>query len=149
MMDRVEHVKASYAALERMMGLRDNQKAAWAAYTGARVKAAEERREAWAKNKTPALDQQTILERRVERLKSELKNLESVTEKRAALMKVLDASQNVALDQYESHRGMRKHGMRKGPGMGPRGFGPKGPGPQGKAPGPQGDPAPKDGGRPL
>ncbi len=138
--DRAERVKARYAALERMIKLREDQMVAWNAYRDARVQDAEDRRARWAKYKEPAVDQQTRLERRIERLKDELKSLETITAKRAELMKVLDAAQNVALDGFEARFAMRHPALRRGPG--PRGAGPKGPGPKPEK-------APKDDARPL
>lgn len=140
--DRLEHVKAGYASVERLIGLRDDQKAAWSAYVNARVKFEQDRKARWEANKGPALDQQTRLERRIERMKFELANLEVITAKRAELMKVLDAKQNYVLDQTEAHHGMRGHGRRGGPGMGPGQRGPKGPGVGPGPRGPQGEKAP-------
>lgn len=97
------------AALESILTLRDNQKQAFKDYTAAQEKAYAAMRDFRAKNRGQAYDRQSRLELSAEREKLLGQVHADVAAKRAALWKLLDPQQKMALEDYES-RAFAGHG---------------------------------------
>lgn len=97
------------AALESILTLRDNQKQAFKDYTAVQEKAYAAMRDFRAKNRGQAYDRQSRLELSAEREKLLGQVHADVAAKRAALWKLLDPQQKMALEDYES-RAFAGHG---------------------------------------
>lgn len=110
-----------YAAIENILTLTAEQKPLWDAYVAARIGYQTDR----PVFQGPAADEQSRLDRRVERSQWCAGQLKKIRDARAALVKSLSVEQKYVLESYEyNHRGpMGPRGM--GPGMGPHhGMGP-------------------------
>ncbi len=119
-------------ALESILTLKENQKAAFKAYADARVAWTGGHLKKEARDPEKVYDEQTRLEDRAARLKLRADRLADLAAKRAALWKVLDPQQKMALEAFETQgMGVAHHGLqwkdgRRGPGCGcPAGDGPR------------------------
>ncbi|MDR3770267.1 MAG: hypothetical protein Q3Y13_02805 [Sutterella sp.] len=112
-----------YAAIENILTLTAEQKPLWDAYVAARIGYQTDR----PVFQGPAADEQSRLDRRVERSQWCAGQLKKIRDARAALVKSLSVEQKYVLESYEyNHRGQMGPRANRGPGcgvdMGPRGF---------------------------
>ena len=124
-------VQGRNQALESVLTLKDSQKAAFKAYADARVAWAGSHVKKEVRDPAKVYDEQTRLESRAAKLKARADQLSDLAAKRAALWKVLDPQQKMALEAFESQRMGGHHGLqlkdgRRGPACGcPAGDGPR------------------------
>ena len=102
---RLDYMKAFYESVGKTLTLTEKQTKVWKSYVDTRLAAFEERAKWRQAHKVPCMDEQTRLERRVDKARLNAKLTEKVAQQRAELLKVLDPQQKMVLEAYEFKKG--------------------------------------------